>query len=129
MSLCWVRGGTMSFEEAIKQYLDNLSKTDEYFCNRYDSSKIKGCVKYIYEEAKKKVEEKKGTQCVGVSDDEVYQLAVHYFLEQLWEKEIAEEEQHDQEPIKIEVKNSKPKPKEEPKNDNVFDIFDFIGEE
>ena len=129
MSLRWVRGGTMSFEETIKQYLDNLSKTDEYFGNRYDSSKIKGCVKYIYEEVKKKVEEKKGTQCVATSDDEVYQLAVHYFLEQLWEKETAEEEQHDQEPVEIEVKQSKPKTKEEPKNDNVFDIFDFIGEE
>lgn len=68
------------FKTAIKQHLDNLAETDELFAKTYakKNKSLDECVKYIYSEVQK---QSKGKQCVGVSSEDVFQLAVHYYDE------------------------------------------------
>ena len=64
-----------SFELCIKEYLDQFAEQDVCFKEKYDSSKIRECVQYIYSEVKK------SGRC-GFCDDEIFQMARHYFLEE-----------------------------------------------
>ena len=64
-----------NFELCIKEYLDHFAEQDLCFKEKYDSSKIRECVQYIYSEVKK------SGRC-GFCDDEIYQMARHYFLEE-----------------------------------------------
>ena len=64
-----------SFELCIKEYLDHFAEQDSCFREKYDSSKIRDCVQYIYSEVKK------SGRC-GFCDDEIFQMARHYFLEE-----------------------------------------------
>ena len=63
-----------SFELCIKEYLDHFAEQDSCFKEKYDSSKIRECVQYIYSEVKK-------SGRAGFCDDEIYQMARHYYLE------------------------------------------------
>ena len=63
-----------SFELCIKEYLDHFAEQDSCFKEKYDSSKIRDCVQYIYSEVKK-------SGRAGFCDDEIFQMARHYFLE------------------------------------------------
>ena len=65
-----------NFELCIKEYLDNFSEQDQCFKEKYDNSKIRDCVQYIYSEVKKSGRN-------GFCDDEIYQMARHYFLEEI----------------------------------------------
>lgn len=69
-----------SFEDAIKTYLDKLSKTDELFAKTYSKKgkNIKECCNYIMGEAKKAA---KGGTSIALSGEEVYALAIHYYDE------------------------------------------------
>lgn len=69
------------FETAIKTYLDKRAQEDPQFAITYakPNKNIEECCKYIFQEVEKG--KKKGERCVGVSDDEVYGLAVHYYDE------------------------------------------------
>ena len=64
-----------SFELCIKEYLDHFAEQDVCFKEKYDSSKIRECVQYIYSEVKK------SGRC-GFCDNEIFQMARHYFLEE-----------------------------------------------
>ncbi len=66
------------FTEAIKRYLDKRAQEDELFAKCYakPSKNIETCIKYIVSEARKK------GSAVYMSDDEVYGLAVHYYVEE-----------------------------------------------
>lgn len=68
------------FEDAIKAHLDNLAKTDKLFAVTYakTNKSIEECCKYIYQEVQK---QRKGQNCVGVKDEDVFQLAIHYYDE------------------------------------------------
>ena len=68
---------TNSFEEAIKLYLDERSRTDELFAVSYakKNKNIKECCNYILGEAKKR------GNAVAISDNEVFGMAVHYYDE------------------------------------------------
>lgn len=70
-----------AFETAIKTFLDNFAKEDETFAKTYakENKSIKECCQYIYGEVGKA--RKAGTQCVALSDEEVYGLAIHYYDE------------------------------------------------
>lgn len=70
----------ISFEEAIEAYLTKLAETDELFAKTYakKNKSLKGCCKYIMGEAQKAA---KGGKCVALSDEQVYNLAVHYYDE------------------------------------------------
>lgn len=67
----------MDAKTKIKNYLDERAKNDELFAKAYakPNKNIDECYKYILGEARKK-----GTE-VGMSHEEVYGLAVHYYDE------------------------------------------------
>lgn len=69
------------FETAIKKYLDKRAEEDPQFAASYTkpNKSIEECCKYIFQEVEKG--KKKGERCVGVSDDEVFGLAIHYYDE------------------------------------------------
>lgn len=70
----------VSFEDAIKTYLEKLAKNDELFAKTYakKNKSLKECCNYIMAEAQKAA---KGGKCIALSDEEVYNLAVHYYDE------------------------------------------------
>lgn len=67
---------TDHFKQAIKAYLDERAKTDELFAVSYakESKNLDDCVTFILNQVKK-------SKCCGLTDDEVYSLAVHYYDE------------------------------------------------
>ena len=70
----------IGFEEAIKQYLDELAKTDKLFAKTYakENKSVEECCNYIIAEVQKLANRQRG---VALKDSEVYQLAVHYYDE------------------------------------------------
>lgn len=70
----------IGFEEAIKQYLDELAKTDKLFAKTYakENKSVEECCNYIIAEVQKLAD---GQQGVASKDSGVYQLAVHYYDE------------------------------------------------
>lgn len=70
-----------AFEEAIKAYLDQRANEDEQFAISYakENKSIEECCRYIIGEVFKQREGNE--QVVGMSDAEVYGLAVHYYDE------------------------------------------------
>lgn len=64
------------FKEVIKAYLDKLASEDELFAKSYakENKNLDECIKYIYEQVKK------SGRC-GFNDDEIYNLATHYYDE------------------------------------------------
>lgn len=67
----------MDAKTKIKNYLDERAKNDELFAKAYakPNKSIDECYKYILGEARKK------GIAVGMSHEEVYGLAVHYYDE------------------------------------------------
>ena len=72
-----------NFIEAIKSYLDSFAAKDEHFSNCYSNPKksIVECCAYIVGQV-----QKMGAR--GLADDEVYQMARHYYLEDIDSKEL-----------------------------------------
>lgn len=74
-----------AFEATIKKFLDNFAEEDATFAITYakKNKSIKECCQYIYQEVGKA--RKKGASpnanCVALSDEEVYGLAIHYWDE------------------------------------------------
>ena len=79
-----------SFEDAIKAHLDKVAEQDETFAKNYakKNKSVKECCNYIIGEARKR---KGGGGVVGISDEEVYGMAIHYF---------------DEDDIKVDVKDA-----------------------
>lgn len=71
------------FEESIKAYLDKRAAEDELFAKSYakPDKSIEECCKFIEAEACDRVANKSGAQSYGMTDEEVYGLAVHYYDE------------------------------------------------
>lgn len=69
-----------SFETAIKTYLDSVAEKDELFAKSYKKANksIKECCAYIMGEAQKAAQGKGKIAC---KDEEIYNLAIHYFDE------------------------------------------------
>lgn len=74
-----MRNSVTNFQLVIKAYLDELSKIDEQFAAKYRSEEksIEECCAYIISEMKKLAQ----NGGMGATDDEVYGLAIHYYLE------------------------------------------------
>lgn len=70
----------ITMAEAIKAYLSKLAETDELFAKTFSkkNKSIDGCCNYIMDEARKAA---KDGQCVALSDEDTYNLAVHYYDE------------------------------------------------
>ena len=71
--------GTEHFKQAIKSYLDERAKTDELFAVAYakENKNLDDCVTFILNQVKALANE----GCAGMTDNEVYSLACHYFDE------------------------------------------------
>lgn len=69
--------GTEQFKQTIKAYLDERAKTDELFAVSYakENKNMDDCVTFILNQVKR-------SKCMGLTDEEVYSLAVHFFDEE-----------------------------------------------
>lgn len=68
--------GTDSFKATILKHLTELAEQDELFAKTFakKNKNIDECIAYIFTTVK-------ATGCTGFTDDEVYQMAVHYYDE------------------------------------------------
>lgn len=68
------------FQQIIKSYLDKRAASDALFAESYSNKdkSIDQCCAYIMSEASKRRE---GSNCVAISDSEVFGMAVHYYDE------------------------------------------------
>ena len=71
--------GTEQFKLTIKAYLDERAKNDELFASSYtkENKNLDDCITFILNQAMAIADE---GGC-GMTDDEVYSLAVHYYDE------------------------------------------------
>ena len=83
-----MRNSVTNFQLVIKAYLDELSKIDEQFAAKYRSEEksIEKCCAYIISEMKKLAQ----NGGMGATDDEVYDLAVRYYLEDVNDTKIGD---------------------------------------
>lgn len=67
---------TEHFKQTIKAYLDERAKNDELFAVSYakENKNMDDCVTFILTQVKR-------SKCMGLTDEEVYSLAVHFFDE------------------------------------------------
>ena len=67
---------TEHFKQTIKAYLDERAKNDELFAVSYakENKNMDDCVIFILNQVK-------SSKCMGLTDEEVYSLAVHFFDE------------------------------------------------
>lgn len=67
---------TEHFKQTIKAYLDERTKNDELFAVSYakENKNMDNCVTFILNQVKR-------SKCMGLTDEEVYSLAVHFFDE------------------------------------------------
>lgn len=67
---------TEHFKQTIKTYLDERAKNDEIFAVSYakENKNMDDCVTFILNQVKR-------SKCMGLTDEEVYSLAVHFFDE------------------------------------------------
>lgn len=71
------------FKTQIKCYLDKKAKQNELFAKKYANPQknIDECMDFITSEVMKKVKECKQAQKVGMSNRDVFCLAIHYYEE------------------------------------------------
>lgn len=67
---------TEHFKQTIKAYLDERAKNDELFAVSYakENKNMDDCVTFILNQVKR-------SKCMGLTDEEVYSLAVQFFDE------------------------------------------------
>jgi hypothetical protein len=67
------------FKAVIKKYLDARAEKDPLFKPMYakPNKSLEECWKYIVSEARKQAV----NQCACISDEDVYNMAVHYYME------------------------------------------------
>lgn len=117
---------SLSAKKVIKDYLDGMARKDETFAKAYanKSKNMDSCFNYIVKEARKK-----GTT-VCMTDNEVFGLAVHYYVEgELKDVNLPEDFQSvEMEEVPKETPKKKPKKAaKEKKQENVGMgyLFDF----
>ena len=68
---------TEHFKQTIKAYLNERAKNDELFAVSYakENKNMDDCVTFILNQVKR-------SKCMGLTDEEVYSLAVHFFDEE-----------------------------------------------
>lgn len=131
MNLETLRNLDKKYAQAIANYLLNRIETDECLKAKLEETNktLKGCVEYIKEEARKEAED----NVAIIEDSQVYEWAVHYFLEDSLDcekKEKSSKNKNDDEVVK-EKKQSTPKatkPKKDIKEklDEQLSVFDLL---
>lgn len=68
--------GTNHFTQAIQTHLQGMASQDKAFAEAFSNpdKKIDDCITYILNQVKK-------SGCNGFHDDEIYSMAVHYYVE------------------------------------------------
>ena len=68
--------GSQAFQDTIREYLENKAENDALFAVKYanPSKTIEGCTQFIFSEVQK-------MGVCGLTDDEVYGLATHFYEE------------------------------------------------
>lgn len=94
-------------KNAIKAYLERECMNDVALKSKYDENKLDGCIKYITEQARKRLNGKNG----AIEDTTVYQWARHYILDGDSEMEETDEEVAEA----VKAQHVMPERKEEPK--------------
>lgn len=115
----------MTLEEYLKDKFGAMAKADPNFKARYEDKRksMSECIKYIMQEAQKQAVGK----CAAVSDDDVLQMAVHYYQEEdvkptkkpIEAKVVAAATTKEEKPKKtaVLIPNVKPKKTKETKED------------
>lgn len=96
----------MTIQEYLEAKLGEMAAQDPNFRERYEDKKkpMNDCIRYITQQARKQAV----NGCAAISDDDVLQMAAHYYQEQ--------DVNPTKEEIKAEIKTSKPK-QEKPKQE------------
>ena len=70
----------MPFMQKVKAHLEDVAKKDKQFAKslKKENKSFEECEKYILQEVRKQA---KGKNAVGCDDDDIYNLAIHYFDE------------------------------------------------
>ena len=73
--------GMQVFKDDIRSYLDGRAAQDALFAQSYakEGKSVDGCVDYIISEVKKMASA--NSRGIGLTDEQVYSLAVHYYDE------------------------------------------------
>ena len=119
------------FKNAIKTYLEKRAKEDSLFAISYkkENKNLDECIQYILNEVYK-------SKCNGYTDEEIYNIAVHYYDEDdiKVDKKSANMRvvvNHSARPDKTAAKTEKSKPvrakkqKVEPANQLSLNLFDL----
>ena len=72
--------GTRAFQDTLERYLNGMAERDRLFAEKYaDPSKsLEECVDYVISEVQK-------SGMNGFADEEIFSMAVHYFVEDVKE--------------------------------------------
>lgn len=97
-------------DNRVKQYLDDLAKTDTAFAEKYNTDRLDDCWNYITDNAKKMAV----NGCACIEDATVFKWARDFFFDVLEDVKPVEQ------PKKEEVK--KPAPVKEDPNQMLFDF-------
>lgn len=143
MNLETLRNLDKKYAQAIANYLLNRIETDECLKTKLEETNktLKGCVEYIKKEARKEAED----NVAIIEDSQVYEWAVHYFLEDNLDceskakpskkknddKDVEEYEEELEDEFVKEKKQSTPKvikPKKDIKEklDEQLSVFDLL---
>ena len=109
------------YAQAIANYLLNRIETDECLKEKLEETNktLKGCVEYVKKEAKKQAED----NVAIIEDQQVYEWAVHYFLEDSLDFETKEK------PSKKKNNNDEEEEEETEKVETLFDEEEVVKEE
>ena len=142
MNLETLRNLDKKYAQAIANYLLNRIETDKCLKTKLEETNktLKGCVEYIKKEARKEVED----NVAIIEDSQVYEWAVHYFLEDSLDFETKakssknknnDEDVEENEEVEVEVvkekkqstpKVAKPKKDIKEKSDEQLSVFDLL---
>lgn len=121
----------MTLQEYLEKKLGEMAQQDANFRERYEDKQksIKNCLLYITQQAHKQAV----GNCAAISDDDVLQMAVHYYQEKDVEptqetvqaKVVAAAPKEDK--PKTAVLIPKPQPKKAKKTDNSLQLDLFGG--
>ena len=121
----------MTLQEYLEEKLGEMSKQDANFCERYEDKQksIKNCILYIKQQAHKQAV----NGCAAISDEDVLQMAVHYYQEkdveptkQTIPAKVVAAAPKEEKP-KTAVLIPKPQPKKAKKKDNSLQLDLFGG--
>lgn len=136
MNLETLRNLDKKYAQVIANYLLNRIETDECLKTKLEETNktLKGCVEYIKEEARKEAED----NVAIIEDSQVYEWAVHYFLEDSLDCELkakSSKNKNNDEELEDEVvkekkqstpKVAKPKKDIKEKLDEQLSVFDLL---